>query len=500
MNLATKHLSDFRRIHPDLITSESAADRLAYGRDLWPRHHLTVRDSAAGAAALPQPGLIVWPRTTAEVVRIVAFARDTRTPIVPFGAGSGVCAAVLPSPESIVLDMKRMNAERAFSSDDPSIVIEAGAMGVPFEESLERRGFTLGHFPSSILCSTVGGWLAARSAGQCSGRYGKIEDMVLELECVTGTGELLVAKMRAAGPSLVPLFVGSEGTLGVITAATLRLHHAPTLRKFSAFTFPSTKSGWEALRCLFQNGLRPAVARLYDPFDAMLARQGSVKNSGIGHDTPKSANATTLARKSRSPVPGIGGRVLRTLVGQPRLMNGIIDGLGTRLLGPAQLILIFEGPDAAGDDARASELLNRSGTAVGEAPATKWFGHRYSVSYRQAPVFMNNMFSDTIEVASTWDNLEALYNAVRRALGNHVFVMAHLSHAYPDGCCIYFSFAGVSKSGPEHIHTTYDSAWQTALAAAEEAGGTIAHHHGVGRSKAPLLSKELGVSGTKVGI
>src|SRR5262249_55508971 len=149
--------------------------------------------------------------------------------------------------------------------------------GVPFEEKLGQKGFTLGHFPSSILCSTVGGWVAARSAGQASGYYGKIEDMVLALECVTGKGDVATLHARAHGPSLVPLVVGSEGTLAIVTSATLRLHPAPTARGFAAFSFPTTEHGWEAMRAVFQAGLRPAVSRLYDPFDAMLARQGGAK-------------------------------------------------------------------------------------------------------------------------------------------------------------------------------------------------------------------------------
>src|SRR5262249_5397318 len=142
---------------------------------------------------------------------------------------------------------------------------------------LNREGFTLGHFPSSILCSTVGGWVAARSAGQASGYYGKIEDMVAALELVTGTGEIVTLERRNSGPNLIPLVVGSEGTLGIVTSATLRLHAAPTSRAFVSWSFPSTEAGWDAMRRIFQAGLRPAVSRLYDPFDAMLARMGGVK-------------------------------------------------------------------------------------------------------------------------------------------------------------------------------------------------------------------------------
>ncbi|HEY2515450.1 MAG TPA: FAD-binding oxidoreductase, partial [Polyangiaceae bacterium] len=264
---------DLARDLPGLPVSSDAADRVSYARDLWPRHHLAVR---AGNVAEHRPGAIAWPRSTLEVSALVKWAARTRTPLVPFGAGSGVCAGVLPREDVVVVDLKRMSTWRELDATAPSLEVEAGQMGMPLEEELDRRGFTLGHFPSSILCSTVGGWVAARSAGQASGYYGKIEDMVLGLECVTGTGEIVQLHHRSNGPNLIPLIVGSEGTLAIVTAAKLRLHPRPTARAFASWSLPSTEHGWEAMRALFQAGLRPAVARLYDPFDAMLARQGAV--------------------------------------------------------------------------------------------------------------------------------------------------------------------------------------------------------------------------------
>jgi alkyldihydroxyacetonephosphate synthase len=264
-------VAELARALPQIRTSTDAADRVAYARDLWPRHHLAVR---AGNVAEHRPAGIVWPASTEEVSAIVRWAYETSTPVVPFGAGSGVCAGVLPNERMIVIDLKRMDRWRSFEGG--VLDVEAGHMGLPLEEELVRRGFTLGHFPSSILCSTVGGWVAARSAGQCSGKYGKIEDMVLGLECVTGTGQIVKLRHRTNGPNLVPLVVGSEGTLAVVTSCTLRLHPKPAVRAFGAFSFPTTEAGWEAMRIMFQAGLRPAVSRLYDPFFAMLARRGAV--------------------------------------------------------------------------------------------------------------------------------------------------------------------------------------------------------------------------------
>jgi alkyldihydroxyacetonephosphate synthase len=487
----TSMLPALSRALPELRASADEADRLFYARDLWPRHHLDVR---AGRRPEHKPDVIVWPESASELAALVLWARRERVALVPFGAGSGVCAGILPHASAVVVDMKRMSRIVAIDRDAPLVDVQAGHMGVPLEQALNRAGFTLGHFPSSILCSTVGGWIATRSAGQCSGAYGKIEDMVVELECVTGDGEIVVLRRRRSGPDLVPLLVGSEGTLGVVTRAKLRLHPAPQSRAFGAWSFPTTRHGWEAMRALFQSGLRPAVARLYDPFDAMMAKRGSVRPG----ESAKDAKPT--------PAPGLGGAALRAILRRPALINGLLDSSAAgRLLGGAMLMVIFdEAPGAPGRGGKGVDEARRiaesmEGRWEGEGPARRWLQHRYSVSYRQAPVFANGAFVDTMEVAAPWSKLGDVYDAVRHALGEHVFVMAHFGHAYPDGCCIYFSFVGTADpDAPRGVDwdqacaTRYDRAWRAALDAAVRAGGTLAHHHGVGRSKAPRLRDAMG--------
>ncbi|AUX48947.1 alkyl-dihydroxyacetonephosphate synthase [Sorangium cellulosum] len=482
------------RALPGIPRSASPVDQIAYARDLWPRHHLAVTE---GRIAEHRPGAIVWPASTAEVAQVVRFCADEGLPLVPFGAGSGVCGGVLPDERTVVLDLKRLSRRRALDRQDPSVEIEAGALGIRFEEELNAEGFTLGHFPSSILCSTVGGWVAARSAGQCSGLYGKIEDMVASLECVVGRGEVVRFERRVRGPDLTPLLIGSEGVLGVVTAARLRLHPAPPARAFAAFSFPSLEAGWDAMREMFQAGLRPAVSRLYDPFDSFMARLGAVRRQRAHGGAHAGAEPTegAAARAHGARGPGAGAAVLRGLLRAPGLLNQVVDTLGSRVLRGATLILIFEGTARASaeDLARAAAIAGRAGARpLGEEPARHWLAHRYSVSYRQAPVFMAGAFSDTMEVAAPWSRLDALYRAVRGALGRHVFVMAHLSHAYPDGCSIYFTFAGSAPSVAA-AEAKYDAAWRAALDAAIDAGGTLSHHHGVGRSKAPRLGAELGL-------
>lgn len=479
MTLATR----IEEIAPGIVVSASAPDRIAYARDLWPRHHLAV---SAGRIAEHRPDLVVWPRSAQEVAAIVNICATEGVPLVPFGAGSGVCGGVLPDNRTVVLDLKKMADIRSISRDTHVLDVGAGALGIRLEEDLQAEGFTLGHFPSSILCSTVGGWVAARSAGQCSGLYGKIEDMVVSLECVVGKGEIVRFHRRTHGPDMTPLIIGSEGVLGVVTSAQLRLHDAPKSRTFGAFSFPNVEAGWEFLRSIFQAGLRPAVARLYDVFDSFIARLGSVRR---GKHKP------TNPDEQQAQGAGFGASVLRKVLRRPGMVNKLIDAAPSSIMGGATLIILFEGSSehTAADMARAKTMaLGQGAKDLGESPARHWLDHRYSVSYRQSPVFMAGAFSDTMEVAAPWSKLGDLYRSVRDALGKHVFVMAHLSHAYPDGCSIYFTFAGSAPS-PAAMESIYDATWKSAMDAAISAGGTLSHHHGVGRSKAPKLGAELGL-------
>jgi alkyldihydroxyacetonephosphate synthase len=479
LTLATR----IEEIVPGVVVSASPIDRIAYARDLWPRHHLAV---SAGRIAEHRPDIVVWPRSVDEVAAIVRLCANEGVPVVPFGAGSGVCGGVLPDNRTVVLDLKRIADIRNIDRKTHVLDVGAGALGIRLEEELVASGFTLGHFPSSILCSTVGGWIAARSAGQCSGLYGKIEDMVVSLECVVGNGEIVRFHRRTNGPDMTPLIIGSEGVLGVVTSAELRLHPAPQTRAFRAFSFPNVEAGWEFLRSMFQSGLRPAVARLYDVFDSFIARLGSVRrNKHKSSEHPDSSGQGA----------GFGASVLRKVLRRPGMVNKLIDAAPSSLMGGATLIVLFEGlPEhTEADMARAKTMaLGQGARDLGEGPARHWLDHRYSVSYRQSPVFMAGAFSDTMEVAAPWSRLGELYRAVREVLGKHVFVMAHLSHAYPDGCSIYFTFAGSAPSAAA-METIYDATWRSALDAAIAAGGTLSHHHGVGRSKAPRLGAELGL-------
>ena len=453
--------------------SAGGVDRAAAARDAWPRHLIA---EASAPWSGPAPALVVWPEQPEQVEALMTLARREGVSLVPYGAGSGVCGAVRPGERSIVVDTKRLTRVNIVP-EEGVVDVQAGVLGIDLEMELERRGLTVGHFPSSILCSTVGGWLAARGAGQCSSRYGKIEDMVRSADCVLGTGDAVRFTRRSGGPNPLELLIGSEGTLGLITSARLRLHPQPLSRAFAAFRLPSFEAGAEGMRSLMQAGLRPAVMRLYDPIDSYLLTRGKVADDK-GQE-PRS-----------SGVPS--GFWLRTLLGAPRALNGAIAGFERFVSGSAMLILIFEGQvdEAHADLAHAERLLQQLGSAsLGEAPARTWLSHRYAVSYRQSKVFQQGAFNDTLEVAAPWARLHAVYAAVRAAAGAHALVLAHLSHAYPDGCSIYFTLVATRAGDPL---SRYDALLDSALGAALGEGATLSHHHGVGSSKAHWLDAELG--------
>ncbi len=476
---------------PLLRASDTLADRASYSRDSWQRTlvQLSVGQSARSAAAanvtggqLPGggslPSAVCWPENTQQVASIVDLAREQSLELVPFGAGSGVCGGVAGGERTLVVDLKRM-ADHELLAEGPEVSVGPGATGITLEREIEQHGFTIGHFPSSIICSTVGGWVAARGAGQCSSRYGKVEDMVQSAECVLGNGRVVTFKRRSGELDLLPLMIGSEGALGFVTRVGLRLNQLPAARVFLAFRMSSGKAGMAALRRIMQDNLRPSVARLYDALDTLLMR----RSSRGGHEQ-RGAEGGGLRRLRK--------RAIQKLLSNAALLNSGVNLLEKSPFGDWLLLLIFEGDGAHDDAERARRLVKREGGEdVGEAPARRWYEHRYAVSFQQIPVFRAGAFDDTMEVAAPWSRFEELFATVREALTRHVLVLAHISHAYPDGCSVYFTF-GIAPGKGSSMLEIYDSAWRDALAAVHEAGGAISHHHGIGRSKALALERDLG--------
>jgi len=484
-------------------------DRETYAHDLWPRWLLSVHGGQRPSAE-PPPAAVVWPESAAEVQAVLKLCREREVPLVPYGAGSGVAGGAVGPAGSLVLDTKRMRGVEVDATRGV-VTFEPGILGWHLEEKLNDKGLTLGHFPSSIMCSTAGGWLATRGAGQMSTKYGKIEDMVQSLELVTGAGERLrVHNGDRGGADWVQLVTGSEGTLGVITRATCAVRRMPQSRRMRGYSFPTVEAACYAVQHLLQLGLRPSVVRLYDELDTLisgLSRSSSHKHDGGG----KKAGGVVineLLELLQADARRLRGRVERwlvqTLLAEPRALARLVDRLLDRLAADCLLVLGFEGDPSItlAEEACARDQMARcGGRDLGEEPGERWLRHRYNVSFKMPRVFRAGAFTDTIEVASTWDRLPALYHKVRAALAPHALCMAHFSHAYVDGCSIYFTVLGRRTAEPSQSaeenriaiaedERRYDALWRTAMEAALAAGATISHHHGVGRLKAPFMAGE----------
>ena len=458
-------MKDLKRLLDPSRVSESQADRIAYSRDMWPKALLWAREGKYPF----QPEAVAWPETEEEVARVLHWASEQGIPVVPYGGGSGVCGAAIPLQGGLVLDLKRLQKILQWDSTSGLVWAQAGILGEILERKLNEKGYTLGHFPSSIYCSTLGGWLATRAAGQMSSRYGKIEDMVLSARIALPTGCVLETPSmgkRSTGPDLLHLFLGSEGTLGIFTAAELVIHPLPSSRLFLGGTFPHLSQALSACREVMQKGIRPAVFRIYDPLDTLLvlSKKENTSSSFFKHWLKKTGLAFLLAH--------------------PALLNQTIPFLTKRVL--AIVVLEGEREIVEAEKKVLERLFQHHGFRPLENVAKHWWEHRYSVSYKQSPVFCAGAFVDTMEVSAPWGKLEELYQTIRAALLPYGLVFAHFSHAYPFGNSIYFTF-GAWRKETQELEKLYDRMWEAGQKACLRVKGAISHHHGIGLGRQKFL-------------
>jgi len=413
---------------------------VAHRRDTWCLSVLrSMRDEIK-----TKPLCVVSPASTDAVAKVLRYASEQRVAVVPFGAGSGVCGGVLPENGSIVVDMRRMNELLELNDRGLYVRVQAGMMGDHLEAQLNAAGFTMRHFPQSIALSTVGGWVATRAAGQYSTRYGNMEDLLLALEGVLADGTIVrtrIGPRSATGPDVRHVFLGSEGTMGIVTEVTMRILPLPPCSIGQSFSFDSMSAGLEAIRLVMRAGWRPPVVRLYDP-------------------------------------PEVG----RLFPAQNKGSNSL-------------LLLLCEGVESlAQAEAEGCRAICEAagGEAMGDAPVTHWIGERNHVPTFDS-LLSKGLVVDTIEVASTWDRIDELYDGVIAALNTVpgiVVASGHSSHSYAQGTNIYFTFAAYPSERDE-MERTYLACWEKAMEATLAAGGTIAHHHGVGRLRVPWMQREL---------
>lgn len=407
-------------------------------RDWWPLAlHWALDGSVPRKAAM-----IARPDSTEQVSAVLAACNDAGVPVTPAAGRSGVCGASVPVFGGVLLDLTALDSLGEVDQDSGIVEAGAGMFGPDLERLINtHHGLTVGHFPQSFDIATVGGWVACRGAGQYSTRYGKIEDMVVGLEVVLADGRVIRtggSPAAAVGPDLNQVFIGSEGTLGVITRVWLRAHPVAPAHRRAAYHFPTLAAGFEACRLIIRRGATPAVLRLYD---------GPESQRGRGGD------GTTCA-----------------------------------------LLVLDEGDEAIIDAGMSivHEVCGSLGTQADDQLVAEWVEHRNDTSALQG-LTKRGYVIDTMEIAAPWSALQRVYDettAAILAVPNALVATCHLSHSYLDGACLYFSFA--SRPPADEVESTYVAIWDAGQRAVLAAGGNLSHHHGVGLNRARFVAEALG--------
>jgi len=399
----------------------------------------------------PNPACVVNPENPQDVVKIVKICNENRALLVPFGLGSGCMKGIFATPETVLLDMSSMNRIRNIDEKNLIATFDAGVRGADAEDAVAKKGMTLGHYPQSIDVSSVGGWVATRASGQFSSAYGSIENVVMGLEVVLPNGDLLETRLTpraAAGPDLKYIFLGSEGTLGIVTAVTFSLRWKAEKREYTAFYAPDMEQAFELQRYIIQSGWMPPVMRQYDALET----KRNFKAYARGDD--------------------------------------------------CLLIMVHEGPKGRVDEEIKACLEMAKDLQCDEAPTetvADWLENRNHVVGWDTWL-KQDIILDTIEMAATWDKIGPIYhnaiaslNKVDKMLG----ASAHSSHCYRSGINLYFTFAALA-SDPLNMEAMYYDCWRRVMEATIEGGGGISHHHGIGRVRRNYMPAEIGESGVNL--
>ncbi|RYX87062.1 MAG: FAD-binding oxidoreductase [Bradyrhizobiaceae bacterium] len=433
-------IASLREVADHVITE--TPDVVAWTRDWWAGSMMT---ETAGKPATPN-AVVVRVSSIEQVQSVMRLANDATIPVTVSAGRSNVTGAALPVRGGIVLDLCDLNKLVGFDAESQIVEVEAGMFGDVFEDTIQRDyKMTMGHWPSSFGISTVGGWVACRGAGQLSTRYGKIEDMVFGMDVVLADGRLITVgghSRAAVGPDLLQLFIGSEGTLGVVVKIRFKLHRLPDYGRAIAYSFKTFAIGLEACRQIMQRGANPAALRLYDELE-----------SGVQFGMPES-NVLLVADEG------------------PQEMVDAVMAISEKACGEL------------GERLESDAILER------------WLDTRYltgksAEGFTPSPGFV----ADTLEMIGPWRDLPAIYEEVVQAINSVPGTLAgsaHQSHAYVDGACLYFSLRGEVEV--ENRQTWYRQAWDAANAVIIKYNATLSHHHGVGLLRAPYMADSLGTA------
>ncbi len=436
-NFKSAFLTESWSINPDEL--------LRYSQDAWP---VVIKQRQDGQT-LYLPQLVFRPAFEQQAADLLKWANTNKVPVTPWGAGSGVVGSSLPTQGGILLDLSRLDKILMLDETNLMVKVQAGMMGHRLEEVLNSHGYTLNHSPQSLDRSTVGGWIATRACGQFSSRWGGIEDLALSITGVLANGEIFttnLAPRSAMGPSVMNLFIGSEGTLAVILDVTIKIFPKAEKRLLETLNFPSVESGLAGMSLLMRSGLRPFLLRFYDQDESLfVARWGGV----------------TLAPGANIFILGCEG--------------------------------LAEMADAE-YKAAMKILLAAGGERLGPEIAQGWMDNRFDFSGVETRLSDPGGVAETIEIAGFWSDIQETYAALKEnltPLAEHV--LGHFSHAYPQGVSLYMILLGEAADA-HAAELQLGKIWDIAMRVSLEHGAAISHHHGIGLARQGYLREGLGSS------
>ena len=425
------------------------------------------------------PDVVVEPAEESQVARLFDESASWDFVVVPYGGATTVVSGVSPRASDarvvVCLDFRLMN--RILSIDEKSLLAEVqpGCLGPEVERAMGLAGLTLGHFPQSFEYSSVGGWVATRGAGYESTRYGKIEEMVESVRLISPQGKIETPRVPAssAGPDLREIVIGSEGSIGVITAVTLRVRKAPASKSYRGVIFRNFEDGIEAVRTMIQNDIVPNMVRL--------------------SDSSETAASLALARRN-------GGSFVE------RVGTWFLKKRGNLGASSALMILGFEGSHEWVKFERKRALANCRqfrGFSLGEGVGRTWYKERFELPYLRDELMKMGLLIDTLETATTWSRLNALHSQIITAFQEsfeelHVpgFAMAHISHVYRTGASLYFTFMAQQLTGREEEEWRLIKNKITDVIVA--GGASLSHHHGIGLEHVKWMRQYWGPLGVRV--
>jgi alkyldihydroxyacetonephosphate synthase len=422
------------------------------------------------------PDAVLSPDSHEQVEALVRLAQKFDFCLIPFGGGTNIVGGINPQAEDarpmMTLSLRNMNRLISIDRESRTATIQAGALGPKLESDLAKHGHSLGHFPDSFEYSTLGGWLATRSAGMQSDAYGKIEDMVVSIKIVTPSGTIVTKPVpsSSAGPDLNRFMVGSEGILGVITEATMRVHKTPAIKDYRGYLFKSFEDGVHGIQECLDRGFSPSMIRLQD------------------------SGESELAFNMRAPKQGIEGW----------LQNRVKSWLKARgYIEPCILIIGVEGEDASIAVTRRHShkiLKSHGGFSLGKSVGDTWSKDKFNIPYLRDYIMDYGCMADVAETSTLWSKVLPLYTATIEAVKARFrqedgtgFIGCHISHTYKTGACLYFTFAARQPQGKELEH--YYSYKRLVTDTIMSLGGTLSHHHAVGIEHRPWMKLEISPAG-----